>query len=70
MSVEDKFRLVLLVVLEEQCRQVTILTEVQEVLHVEGIDSDLGVCPNNFLADKEGLSAFRSTNAVHGETTG
>lgn len=66
---EDVLRLVLRVELQQQCREITILTQVQEVLHVQRIDSDFRVGLDDFFADEQRLPCFGSADAVHGEAT-
>ncbi|KAL0769411.1 hypothetical protein CaCOL14_008719 [Colletotrichum acutatum] len=62
--------LVRVVELEQQRRQVSILTEVEQVLHVQRVDTDGRVGLDDFATDKQGLAALGGADAVHGETAG
>jgi len=67
-GVPNKLRLVIREVLEEQCGQITILPEMKQVLHVQCIDSVLGVILYDLVGNEKWLVGVRSSQAVHGET--
>src|SRR5690606_21529996 len=67
--VKNVLGLVLAVILEQKSREVTILTQVEQILHVERVDADCRVRVDNLSTDEQRLARLSSTNAVHGETT-
>ena len=68
-SVEDVLRLVLRVKLQQYSSQIAILTQVQQIFHVQGIDAYFRVGVNDFATDEKRLSGFRSPDTIHAETT-
>ena len=56
--------------LEEQCREVSIFTEMEQVLHVQSVDTVLRVVPDDLVTDEERLVGIGGTEAIQGETTG
>jgi hypothetical protein len=57
-------------VLEEERREVPILSEVQQVLHVQRVDAVLGVVLDELVRDEERLVGVGGAQAVERETTG
>ena len=47
-----------------------IFTEMEQVLHVQRVDTILRVILNKLVRDQEGLVGVGSTQTVEGETTG
>lgn len=70
MSIPDKLGLVGGEVFQEQSCQVTILSQVQQVLHMERIDSVFRIVVKKLIGDEEGFMGVWSAQAVEGETTG
>ena len=50
--------------LEEQSRQVTILTKREQVLLMEGIDVGLGVLLDDAVGDDDRTTLIRSTDSI------
>jgi hypothetical protein len=69
MSVPDELGLVVREVLKQQGCQVSIFTKMEQVLHMERVDTVLRVVVDNGLGDKEWLVGVGSAESVHGETT-
>jgi len=69
-SIPDKLGLVGGEVFQEQSRQVTILSQVQQVLHMERIDPVLRIVVKKLIGDEEGFMGVWSAQAVESETTG
>ena len=57
-------------VLQEEGGKVSIFTKVQQVLHVESVDTVFGVVGNKLVRDEEWLVGVRRAQAVESETTG
>ncbi len=57
-------------VLEHQSRKVTIFTEGEQVLLVQGVDVRLGVLFDDAVGNDDRTSLVCCTDTVHGETTG
>lgn len=70
MSIADELSLVVGEVFEQQGSQVTIFTEMQEVLHVQGVDAVLRVVFDDLIRNEEWLVRVVGAETVHGETTG
>ena len=70
LSVPDELGLVVREVLKQQGCQVSIFTEMEQVLHMESVDAVLGVVVDDSLGNEERLVCVRSPESVHGETTG
>lgn len=69
MSVTDELRLEQWEVLEEERGEVSIFSEVQKILHVEGVDTIFGIVFDHLIRDEEGFMGIRSSDTVKGETT-
>lgn len=65
-----KFGLVILEMLENQGGQVSILTQVEEVLEMQRVDPILRIVLDDTMRDKQRLVRVWRTESVHGETTG
>ena len=70
MGITNELRLVRREMLQQQRRQVTIFTEVQQVLHVQCVDAVLRVVLDDLVADEQRLVRVRGTKTVERETTG
>lgn len=70
MGVTDELSLVVREMLQEQSRQVTIFTQMQQILLVQGVDSVLGIVADDLVRDEEGFVGVGRSEAVHRETTG
>jgi hypothetical protein len=57
-------------VLEDQSREVTVLTKVEQVLEVERVDAVLRVVVDDLVRDEERLARVGGAQTVHRETTG
>ena len=57
-------------VFHDQRREVSIFSEVQQILHVQRVDAVLGIVLDDLVRDEERLVGIRSAKSVHGETTG
>ena len=55
-------------VLEQECREVTIFTEREQVLLVQGIDKRLSVLLDDSVRDDDRATLVGSTDSVHRET--
>lgn len=70
MRISNEFGLVGWEILQDQCREVSIFTEKQQVFEMERVDSVLRVLVNDLIRDEERLVRVRSAQSVDGETTG
>jgi hypothetical protein len=70
LSVPDELGLVVREVFEQQGRQVSIFTKMEQVLHMEGVDAVLRVVIDNSFGDEEWFVCIGGAEPVHGETTG
>ena len=70
MRIPDELSLEVGEVLEQQGCQVSIFTEVEQVLHVQSVDTVLRVVPNDLVTNEERLVGVGGTEAIQGETTG
>ena len=70
MCIPNELRLEVGEVLEQQGRQVSIFTEMEQVLHVQSVDTILRVVPDDLVTDEERLVRIGGTEAIQGETTG
>jgi hypothetical protein len=70
LGVADELCLVKRKVLEEEGREVPIFSEMEEVLHVEGVDAVLGVVMDKLIGDQEWLVGVWGAEAVESEATG
>ena len=68
-SSEDVLCLVLGMVFQKTGCKVSIFSQVQQVLHVQRVHTDLRVCVDYILADKQRLSSFCGADAIHTETS-
>lgn len=57
-------------VLQDQGREVSIFSEMKQVLHVQSVDPILRVVVNDLVGDEERLVRVRSAQSVDRETTG
>lgn len=69
MGIPDELCLVVAEVFEEKCSQVSIFTEVQQVLHVKRVHAVLRIVVDDLVGDEEGLVRVVGSEAIHGETT-
>jgi hypothetical protein len=69
MCIPYKFGLVGREVLEHQCRQVSIFSEMKQVLEVQGIDSVLGVVVYDLVGNEERFVSIGRSQAVHCEAS-
>ena len=57
-------------VLEQESRQVTIFSEMQQVLHVQRVDAILRIVLDKLVADEQRLVCVRRPETIERETTG
>ena len=69
MCIPNELRLEVGEVLEQQGRQVSIFTEMEQVLHVQSVDTVLRVVPDDLVTDEERLVGIGSTKTIKCETT-
>ena len=69
MSVPNELCLETGEMLEEERGQVTIFTEMQQILHMQGIDAILRVVLDELVRDEQGLVCIGGSQAIEGETT-
>lgn len=70
MSVANELRLEIREVLKKKCGEVSIFSEVQQVLHVQCVHTILRVVLDQLVGDEERFVRIRSPQAVERETTG
>ena len=69
MGVPNELRLEAREMFEEERGQVTIFTEVQEILHMQGVDAIFRVVLDELVRDEQGLVRVGGPQAIEGETT-
>lgn len=69
-GVTDELRLEEWEVLEEKRREVPILSKVQQILHVQGVDAVLRVVGDELVRDEQRLVRVRRPQAIEREATG
>ena len=57
-------------VLEKECREVTIFSEMQQILHMQRIDAIFRVVVDELVGDEERLVRIRGAETIEGEATG
>ena len=70
MGITDELSLERREVLQQQGRKVPILSEMQQILHMQRVDAVLRVVVNELVGDEQRLVRVGCAQTVEGETTG
>lgn len=69
LSVRYEFGLVAWEMLQQQCRQIAILSKIQQVLHMQRIDLVDMVIIDDIIAAKKGSSSIDTPDPIHCEAS-